>query len=70
MSLDRQKDKLGWKTSDEADRAANHRLSNASDINDAIRTVLNIQNNLRRRKPVFLKVTHLVWLTIFIRWSI
>jgi hypothetical protein len=60
MSLDRQKDELGWKTCDETDRAANHPLTSFSDVDDAIQTVLNIQNNLCRRKPVFLKVTHLV----------
>lgn len=62
MSLDRQKDELGWKTCDETDRAANHRLSNFSDVDDAIQTVLTMQNNTRRRKPVYLKIAHLVWL--------
>ena len=66
MSLDRQKDEVGWKTCDEADHAANHRLSSFSDVDDAIRTTLDIQNNPRRRKPVFLKVTHLVWLTLYV----
>ena len=61
MSLDHQKDELGWKTCDESDRAANHRLSSFS-VDDAIQTILNIQNNPRRRKPVFLKAIHLVWL--------
>jgi len=61
MNLDRQKDELGWKTCDEGDRAANHRLSSSLDVKDAIQTIVKMQSNPRRRKPVFLKITHLVW---------
>ncbi len=64
MNLDRQKDELGWKTCDEGDRAPNHRLSSFLDVNDAIQTIVNMQRNPRRRKPVFLKVSHLVWIYI------
>lgn len=61
MNLNRETDELGWQTCDVADRAAAQRLASAGDVDQAFVTILEMMKSTRRRKPVFLKIKHLVW---------
>ena len=57
MSLNREKDQLGWQTSD---GGAVQRLASNEDVDTAFQTIVNMKKSSRRRKPVFMKVLHLV----------
>ncbi len=67
MNLDPTTAVLGWKTSDEAKRAAAHELTTDSDVNNAFKAILDIQNKPRRKKEVVLEIVHLVSLSSPIR---
>lgn len=60
MGLNRERDELGWQTCDVGDRAAAQRLTSAYDVDQAFGTILDMMKSTRRRKPVFLKIKHLV----------
>lgn len=60
MSLNCEKDELGWQTCDVAARAAAQLLAFVSDVNQAFNTILDMMKSTRRKKPVFMKVKHLV----------
>jgi hypothetical protein len=64
MSLNREKDELGWQTCDMGDRTAAQRFASVSDVNQAaiqaFDTILDMMKSTRRKKPVFMKVKHLV----------
>ena len=60
MSLNRKKDELGWQTCDVGDRTAAQHLASTSDVNQAFDTILGMMKSTRRKKPVFMKVKHLV----------
>ena len=62
LSLDPATAALGWKTSDQGKRAAAHELNNHFDMENAFNTILNVQDNPRRRKEIFLEIVHLVCL--------
>jgi len=66
MDLDRTTALLGWKTSDEAKRAAAHELTTDSDVDNAFKAILDIQNNPRRKKEIILEIVHLVCLSFII----
>lgn len=63
MNLDPTTALLGWKTSDEAKRAAAHELTTDSDVDNAFKAILDIQNKPRRKKEVMLEIIHLVRLS-------
>jgi hypothetical protein len=60
MSLNRERDELGWQTCDVGDRAAAQQLSSAGDVDQAFNTILDMMKSTRCKKPVFMKVKHLV----------
>jgi hypothetical protein len=68
MSLDPATAQLGWKTSDESKRAPAHQLSSDSDIDNAFKTVLGIQNNPRRKKEIIMEIIHLVNPSLLSPW--
>ncbi|KIM35687.1 hypothetical protein M413DRAFT_56413, partial [Hebeloma cylindrosporum] len=59
MSLNRERDELGWQTCDVGDRAAAQRLADAGDVDQAFDTILDMMKSTRRKKPVFMKIKHL-----------
>ncbi|PPQ87378.1 hypothetical protein CVT25_001996 [Psilocybe cyanescens] len=59
MNLDPATAQLGWKTSDEGKCAASHQLDTDSDIDNAFKTILSIQNNPCRRKEILMEGVHL-----------
>jgi hypothetical protein len=63
MSLDPATAALGWKTSDQGKCAAARELNNHFDMENAFSTVLNIQDNPRRRREIVLEIVHLVSLS-------
>lgn len=60
MNVDAATAQLGWKTSDEGKRAPAHQLTTNSDIDNAFKAILDIQNNPRRKKAIMLEIIHLV----------
>ena len=56
--------KLGWKTSDEKQRTLAHQLKTDADADQAIKTILDIQRNPRRKRVVVLEIAHLVRLIV------
>lgn len=60
MSLNRERDELGWQTCDVGDCAAAQRLASACDVNQAFDTILDMMKSTRRKKPVFMKIKHLI----------
>ena len=60
MTIDPRTAQLGWKTSNEGERAAAHELQDHSALENAFKAILTIQDNPHRRKEIFLKIVHLV----------
>lgn len=61
MNLNHEIDKLGWQTCNVADHAAAQFLASAGDVDQAFVTILEMMKSTHSRKPVFLKIKHLVW---------
>ena len=59
--------KLGWKTSDEKQRTLPHQLKTDADADQAIKTILEIQGNPRRKRAIVLEIIHLVRLIVICR---
>ena len=60
MSLNHKKDELGWQTCDMGDHTAAQHLASTSDVNQAFNTILDMMKSTHHKKPVFMKVKHLV----------
>ena len=60
MEVDAFSVKLGWKTSDEKQRTLPHQLKTDADADQAIKTILDIQRNPRRKRAIVLEIIHLV----------
>ena len=60
MNLDPTTAQLGWKTNDEGKHSLAHQLITDADIDNAFKTITDIQKNPRRKKEIFMEVTHLV----------
>jgi hypothetical protein len=60
MNLDPTTAQLGWKTNDESKRSLAHQLITDNDIDNAFKTITDIQKNPRRRKEIFMEIIHLV----------
>ena len=56
MSLNREKDELGWQTCDVGDRAAAQRLASTSDVNQVFDTILDMMKSTHRKRPVFIEL--------------
>lgn len=63
MNINSATAQLGWKTSDEKERALAHQLNDISDVEKAFKTILDIQRNPWRKKGVVLEIIHLVRLS-------
>ena len=64
MNVDGINARLGWKTSDEKQRTLAHQLQTDEDADQAIKTILDIQRNPRRRRAIVLEIIHLVGLVV------
>ena len=60
MNLDPTTAQLGWKTNDEGKHSLAHQLITNADIDNAFKTITNIQKNPCRRREIFMEVIHLV----------
>ena len=58
MSLNHEKDELGWQTCDVGDCTTAQHLASTSNVNQAFDTILDMMKSTCHKKPVFMKVKH------------